>query len=586
MEKIKCLIIGSGPAGYTAAIYASRAGLSPVLYEGIQPGGQLTATTDVENFPGYPQGVSGMEMMEDMKQQALRFGTDVRAGVATGADLSSVPYKITIDGQLTLETETLIIATGASARYLGLPDEQTYAGRGVSACATCDGFFYRKKNVAVVGGGDTACEDALYLSRLASQVFLIVRKPFLRASKVMQDRVFQTPNIQILFEHNTLGLFGGKGLEGAHLVKRKGEPDEEKVDIAIDGFFLAIGHRPESGLFKPWLKTDENGYILTRPGTPCTELPGVFAAGDVADPVYRQAVTAAANGCRAAIEAERYLMRKRNSFTKLLEKFKTELKNGTFWTTALTLLTLLTCLPLAAQDKPLVIAHRGYWQSRGSAQNSIAALIRADEIKAYAAEFDVHLTADDILVVNHDPAIEGFEIQKSAYTALKDLVLPNGEKIPTAREYLEAARRTQLKLVFELKPHATPERNREAAQISVELVKEKKLLPRTEFITFNLDAGKELIRLAPEADVYYLNGELSPKELKELGFAGLDYHYDVMRKNPQWFKEAKALGLGINVWTVNDTALIGEMTDAGADFITTDVPNDALKWIGTTYNRE
>jgi glycerophosphoryl diester phosphodiesterase len=242
--------------------------------------------------------------------------------------------------------------------------------------------------------------------------------------------------------------------------------------------------------------------------------------------------------------------------------------------------------PLAAQDKPLVIAHRGYWQSRGSAQNSIAALIRADEIKAYAVEFDVHLTADDILVISHDNTVEGFDIQKGSYAAIKDFLLPNGEKIPTAREYLEAARRTQLRLVYELKPHETPERNREAARISVELVKEKKLLPRTEFITFNLDAGKELIRLAPEAEVYYLNGELSPGELKALGFAGLDYHYDVMRKNPQWFKEAKVLGLGINVWTVNDTTLIGEMTDAGADFITTDIPNDALKWISTAYSRE
>lgn len=311
MEKIQCLIIGSGPAGYTAAIYASRAGLSPVLYEGIRPGGQLTATADVENFPGYPQGVSGMDMMEDMKQQALRFGTDMRPGIATAADLSAVPCQITIDGQRVIETDVLIIATGASAKYLGLPDEQQYAGRGVSACATCDGFFYRNQRVAVVGGGDTACEDALYLSRLASQVWLIVRKPFLRASKVMQERVLQTPNIQILFEHNTLGLFGENGLEGAHLVKRQGEPDEERVDIAIDGFFLAIGHTPDSDIFKPWLETDENGYIRTRPGTPCTALPGVFAAGDVADPVYRQAITAAASGCKAAIEAERYLMEKR-----------------------------------------------------------------------------------------------------------------------------------------------------------------------------------------------------------------------------------------------------------------------------------
>ncbi|MDR1336114.1 MAG: thioredoxin-disulfide reductase [Tannerella sp.] len=310
MERVRCLIIGSGPAGYTAAVYAARAGMSPVLYEGIQPGGQLTATTEVENFPGYPQGVSGTDLMEDLKRQALRFGTDVRAGVATGADLSAAPYRLTVDERKVIETDTLIIATGASAKYLGLPDEQKYAGMGVSACATCDGFFYRKKNVAVVGGGDTACEDALYLSRLASQVYLIVRKPFLRASKVMRERVFQTANIRVLFEHNTLGLFGENGVEGVRLVKRRGEPDEETVEIAVDGFFLAIGHTPESGIFRPWLETDGNGYLLTRPGTTCTKLPGVFAAGDVADPHYRQAVTAAADGCRAAIEAERYLMEK------------------------------------------------------------------------------------------------------------------------------------------------------------------------------------------------------------------------------------------------------------------------------------
>ncbi len=307
-EKVRCLIIGSGPAGYTAAIYASRANLAPVLYEGIQPGGQLTTTTEVENFPGYPDGVTGTEMMEDMKKQAARFGADIRQGIATAAYLSAAPYQITIDDDKVIEAETLIIATGASAKYLGLPDEQKYSGMGVSACATCDGFFYRKKKVAVVGGGDTACEEALYLSGLASQVYLIVRKPFLRASKVMQDRVMNTPNIQVLFEHNTVGLFGENGVEGAHLVKRKGEPDEEMVDIAIDGFFLAIGHNPNSKIFKPWLATDETGYIQTEAGTPRTTVPGVFAAGDVADPHYRQAVTAAASGCKAAIEAERYLM--------------------------------------------------------------------------------------------------------------------------------------------------------------------------------------------------------------------------------------------------------------------------------------
>ena len=306
-EKVRCLIIGSGPAGYTAAIYASRANLSPVLYEGIQPGGQLTTTTEVENFPGYPEGVTGTELMEDLRKQAARFGADIRFGIATASDLSKAPYKVTIDGEKVIETETLIISTGATAKYLGLPDEQKYAGMGVSACATCDGFFYRKKVVAVVGGGDTAFEEALYLSSLAKQVYLIVRKPYLRASKVMQERVLNTPNITVLFEHNTIGLFGEDGVEGAHLVKRMGEPDEEKVDIAIDGFFLAIGHTPNSKIFKPWVETDEVGYIKTVPGTPKTRVPGVFAAGDVADPHYRQAITAAGSGCAAAIEAERYL---------------------------------------------------------------------------------------------------------------------------------------------------------------------------------------------------------------------------------------------------------------------------------------
>ena len=306
-EKVRCLIIGSGPAGYTAAIYASRANLSPVLYEGIQPGGQLTTTTDVENFPGYPEGIAGTELMEDLKKQATRFGADIRVGIATETDLSAAPYKVTIDGEKVIETETLIISTGATAKYLGLPDEQKYAGMGVSACATCDGFFYRKKVVAVVGGDDTACEEALYLSGLAKQVYMIVRKPHLRASKVMQERVLNTPNITVLFEHNTIGLFGEDGVEGAHLVKRMGEPDEKKLDIAIDGFFLAIGHTPNSKIFKPWVETDEIGYIKTIPGTPKTRVPGVFAAGDVADPHYRQAITAAGSGCTAAIEAERYL---------------------------------------------------------------------------------------------------------------------------------------------------------------------------------------------------------------------------------------------------------------------------------------
>lgn len=307
MEHIRCLIIGSGPAGYTAAIYAGRANLSPVLYEGIQPGGQLTTTTEVENFPGYPEGVEGNDLMEDLRKQAERFGADIRSAIAVKTDLSQPPYKITFDDDSEVEADTVIIATGASAKYLGLDDEKKYAGMGVSACATCDGFFYRKKTVAVVGGGDTACEEATYLAGLASKVYLIVRKPFLRASQIMQERVMENPKIEVLFEHNTLGLFGENGVEGAHLVKRLGEADEERYDIAIDGFFLAIGHKPNSDIFKPWVQTNETGYILTENGTPRTGLPGVFAAGDVADPHYRQAITAAASGCKAAIEAERYL---------------------------------------------------------------------------------------------------------------------------------------------------------------------------------------------------------------------------------------------------------------------------------------
>lgn len=307
---VRCLIIGSGPAGYTAAIYASRANLNPVLYEGIQPGGQLTTTTEIENFPGYPQGISGVELMEDLRKQAERFGTDIRYGVVTATDLSQAPYKITIDDEKVIETETLIIATGATAKYLGLEDEKKYAGLGVSACATCDGFFYRKKVVAVVGGGDTACEEAVYLSGLASKVYLIVRKPYLRASKIMQERVMGRENIEVLFEHNAVGLYGEGGVEGVHLVKRAGEADEQRYDVAIDGFFLAIGHKPNSEVFKPYITTDEVGYIVTEPDTPRTNVPGVFAAGDVADPHYRQAITAAASGCKAAIEAERYLSAK------------------------------------------------------------------------------------------------------------------------------------------------------------------------------------------------------------------------------------------------------------------------------------
>lgn len=306
-ERVRCLIIGSGPAGYTAAIYTGRANIAPVLYEGIQPGGQLTITTEVENFPGYPEGVSGTQLMEDIRKQAERFGADIRSGIAVAADLSKAPYKITIDDGKIIEADTVIISTGATAKYLGLDDEKKYAGMGVSACATCDGFFYRKKVVAVVGGGDTACEEATYLSGLASKVYLIVRKPYLRASKIMQERVLNNPKIEVLFEHNTVGLFGENGVEGAHVVYKMGTPEEKRYDIAIDGFFLAIGHKPNSDIFKPWVKTDETGYILTEAGTPRTGIPGVFAAGDVADPHYRQAITAAGSGCQAAIEAERYL---------------------------------------------------------------------------------------------------------------------------------------------------------------------------------------------------------------------------------------------------------------------------------------
>ena len=305
---INCLILGSGPAGLTAAIYASRAGLNPVVYEGIQPGGQLTTTTEIENFPGYPQGTTGVQMMDDLRQQALRFGADIRWGIATEVDFSEKPYKVTIDGTTTFLAHTVIIATGASAKYLGLEDEAKYAGSGVSACATCDGFFYRKKVVAVVGGGDTACEEAMYLSSLCKHVYLIVRRDVLRASQVMQDRVKNKENITILYKHQTVGLTGDGVVEGANLVKNKGEEGEENVHIDIDGFFLAIGHQPNSKVFKPYIETDEVGYIITQGSSPKTNIEGIFAAGDVADPTYRQAITSAGSGCKAAIEAERYLM--------------------------------------------------------------------------------------------------------------------------------------------------------------------------------------------------------------------------------------------------------------------------------------
>jgi len=305
--KTKLLIIGSGPAGYTAGVYAGRAGIEPVLIEGIQPGGQLTTTTEVENFPGFPEGIDANELMENMRQQAERFGTKILSNIVTKADLGTKPYKVWLDDGEEIQANAVIIATGASAKYLGLADEQKFMGQGVSACATCDGFFYRKKVVAVVGGGDTACEEASYLAGLASKVYLIVRKPFLRASQIMQDRVLNNEKIEVLFETNTLGLYGENGVEGAHLIYKKGEAGERKYDLPIDGFFLAIGHHPNSDLFAPWLKRDELGYIMTDGDSPRTNVAGVFAAGDVADPHYRQAIIAAASGAKAAMEAEKYI---------------------------------------------------------------------------------------------------------------------------------------------------------------------------------------------------------------------------------------------------------------------------------------
>lgn len=312
MENIKCLIIGSGPAGYTAAIYAARANLSPVLIEGPQLGGQLMTTTEVENFPGYPNGVQPFEMMDDMRRQAERFGTTFVSGCVTQVELDSKGglHIVWVEEEKLYQTQTLIIATGASAKYLGIESEQTYRGRGVSACATCDGFFYRGKTVAVVGGGDTACEEAAYLAGLCQKVYMIVRKPFLRASQIMQQRVMENPKIEVLFECNTLQLTGEGKVQGADLIYKKGTAEEQMKHIDINGFFLAIGHQPNTELFASYLSLDQEGYIVTTPGTPCTTIPGVYAAGDCADPHYRQAIVAAASGCKAAIEANNYLKQK------------------------------------------------------------------------------------------------------------------------------------------------------------------------------------------------------------------------------------------------------------------------------------
>ena len=305
-ETVKVLIIGSGPAGYTAAIYTSRANLAPVLYEGIEPGGQLTTTTDVENSPGHPDGATGPDLMDRMRRQAERFGADIRTGTITRVDLASRPFHVVVDGTREIKAETLIIATGASAKYLGLPSETKFRGQGVSACATCDGFFYRKKDVAVVGGGDTACEEASYLASLCRKVYMIVRKPHLRASKAMQQRVFDTPNIEVLFEHNTAEVLGDEsGVTGALL--RRNDGTERKIDIS--GFFLAIGHHPNTELFSEQLALDAEGYVKVEPGTSKTSVEGVFAAGDVRDPHYRQAITAAASGCIAALDCERFLLK-------------------------------------------------------------------------------------------------------------------------------------------------------------------------------------------------------------------------------------------------------------------------------------
>ncbi len=306
-EKVNCLIIGSGPAGYTAAIYASRAGLNPVLYQGIQPGGQLTITTEVENYPGYPDGIQGPDMMVNFEQQAKRMGTDIRYGLATNVDFSTRPLKVEIDEEKWIETDAVIISTGASAKWLGIESEQRLNGYGVSACAVCDGFFFKGKEVAIVGAGDTAAEEALYLSKICSQVHMIVRRHEMRASKIMADRVMKTPNIKVYWNSETDEVIGEKKVEA---VRIKNNQTGEKTEIPVSAFFVAIGHEPNSGIFKGWLEMDEAGYLKTIPGTSKTNVEGVFASGDVQDKIYRQAVTAAGTGCMAALDAERYLSEK------------------------------------------------------------------------------------------------------------------------------------------------------------------------------------------------------------------------------------------------------------------------------------
>ncbi|HET6244468.1 MAG: thioredoxin-disulfide reductase [Bacteroidetes bacterium] len=304
LERIKCLIIGSGPAGYTAAIYAARADMKPVMYQGLQPGGQLTITTEVENYPGYPDGTQGPEMMEDFKKQAERFGTDIRWGLVTEVDFIKAPYKITIDENKTVLADTVIISTGASAKWLGLESEQRLNGFGVSACAVCDGFFFKGQDVAIVGAGDTAAEEATYLAKLCKKVYMIVRRDEFRASKAMQYRVLNTPNIEILYNFDTKEILGDKGVDGV-LITNNVTGEDKRLDVT--GFFVAIGHTPNTEIFKDWLDMDSTGYLIVTPGSTKTKVPGVFASGDAADKIYRQAVTAAGTGCMAALDAERYL---------------------------------------------------------------------------------------------------------------------------------------------------------------------------------------------------------------------------------------------------------------------------------------